>query len=126
MDTWTGRSVKKLRSRQRERVTDVLTAIVRSENEQKNGTTPTIDQEDWERIEKEGLIHDANLNLFLTWYLFGGTERGISLSELMTLPADVIADFTYIFRRLGEIRSIYGDKPEGVKAKRVDKSVKND
>ena len=53
----------------------------------------------------QGLIRSENLDLFLAWYAFGGTERGIGLTELMTLDAAIIADFSYILRRLGELRA---------------------
>ena len=63
-------------------------------------------------MEMEGLVNPDNFDLFLMWYAFGGTERGIGLLELTQLPADKIVDFQYILRRLSEIRSIEtSDKP---------------
>jgi hypothetical protein len=60
----------------------------------------------------KGLVNPDNFDLFLMWYAFGGTERGIGLLELTQLPADTITDFQYILRRLSEIRSIEtSDKP---------------
>ena len=101
---------KKLRSRQRDRIEEALTAIAEAEADalaNKHKATPVLSEEDVRRAEHEGLIKGEHLDLFLTWYGFGGLEKGISLSELMTLPGDLIADFSYLLRELGRLRSMY-------------------
>lgn len=58
-----------------------------------------------EQIEREGLIRPESFDLFLIWYSFGGQQQGLSLTEIMTLDAALITDFSYILRKLAEIRS---------------------
>lgn len=101
-----GRNSKKLRSRQRERIDETLTAIVRAEEAAKEGKgKAALVEDDWEHIQLQGLVNPNSFDLFLTWYAFGGTERGISLTELIALPADIIKDFQYILGQLSQIRS---------------------
>ena len=55
-----------------------------------------------DRAEREGLTNFANLNLFLLWYQMGGSEHGLSLSELAKAPASMIKDFLYLLGRLSK------------------------
>ena len=66
-----------------------------------------LSEEDMKRVEIEGLINPEHLELFVTWYCFGGMEKGISISELMTLPVALVADFSYLLRELGRYRLMY-------------------
>ena len=66
-----------------------------------------LTEEDMKRIDYEAFVKPEHLDLFLTWYGFGGAEKGISLTEIMTLPADVITDFSYLMRELGRYRLMY-------------------
>lgn len=59
------------------------------------------------RVEFDGLINPEHLDLFITWYGFGGLEKGISLSELITLPGPMISDFSYLLRELGRYRLMF-------------------
>lgn len=77
-----------------------------AEEEAKDGKSkPFIPTEDdFKRIEMEGLIRPEHLNIFVTWFAFGGLERGLSINDILTLPAELLEDFKYLTRRLGEIR----------------------
>ena len=101
---------KKLRSRQRERIEETLTAIAKAEADalaNKNKPFPILSEDDLKRIELEGLIKPEHLELFVTWYCFGGLEKGMSVTELRTLPGPLIADFSYLLRELGRYRLMY-------------------
>jgi hypothetical protein len=105
-----GRCSKKLRSRQRERIEETLTAIAEAEADalaNKRKPLPLLTEDDMKRVEMEGLNSPEHLELFVTWYCFGGLEKGISLSELMALPGPLIADFSYLMRELGRYRMMF-------------------
>jgi hypothetical protein len=56
-----------------------------------------------ERAERDGLCDDSNLGLFVRWYAFGGSERGLLLSEIESMSAARIKDWSYLLRETGRI-----------------------
>ena len=46
----------------------------------------------------------ASLSIFLTWYQLGGAEKGITLTEAMTIPATLRNDIFYLLRELHRMR----------------------
>jgi hypothetical protein len=66
-------------------------------------TLAQLDQERLDR-EKDGLCDEANLEVFITWYAFGGAQGGISPMEAAAMPSDLRRDFLYILGRLSDER----------------------
>ena len=56
--------------------------------------------------EKEGLCDEANLEVFITWYAFGGAQGGISPQEANDMPSTRRRDFLYILGKLSEERKL--------------------
>lgn len=106
MATQRRRHLKKLRSRQRKLVNETLTAILEAEEDAKDKGKPgkLLTEADLKRVESEGLIKPEHLDIFVTWYAFSGMEKGLSISEILTLPAELLTDFKYLLRRLSELR----------------------
>lgn len=63
-----------------------------------------ITPEQLERIEKEGLCKEESLEIFATWYTFGGMDRRLSLTEILTIPAWLRRDFRYILSTMSTRR----------------------
>jgi hypothetical protein len=63
-----------------------------------------LDEAAQRRVERSGLVEEANLYLFLLWYTTGGMMRGFSLQDLMNAPASLVQDFLYCLGRLGTLR----------------------
>ena len=65
-------------------------------------------------MERLGLCREEHLDLFVTWYQFGGLQHPPGLQELMAMPADLLKDFGYILSVLGrqrkERKALKGDK----------------
>ena len=93
-----GRQLKKLRRRQRAWLEDIADALLDAERRasEKDWGLEAITAEDMEKVEREGLCSQANLELFIQWHSFGGRERGLSLTELTQMPAHTRKDFHYI------------------------------
>ena len=98
-----GRELKKLRRRQRELVHDTLDAILDGEDRDEDAPE-WITEEDLARAEREGLIDGAHLDLFVTWYFFGGPQHGLSPMEAAAMPAAMRRDFVFLLGKLGEKR----------------------
>jgi len=56
-------------------------------------------------LESQWLCDPASLEIFTTWYLFGGTQHGISPLEAMQMPGFLRHDFSFILSVLGKERS---------------------
>lgn len=54
--------------------------------------------------ERRGLIDEANLEIFLVWWSFGGASSGISPLEAAHMPAAMRQDFAYILGVVGKER----------------------
>jgi len=65
-----------------------------------------LTEADFAAADAAGLCDDANLDLFLVWYQFGGLEKGLSLTEIATMPATQLKDFQYILSRLSHYQQI--------------------
>lgn len=63
-----------------------------------------ITAEELAAAERERLIDPAHMDLFLIWYQFGGTERGLSPLEIAAMPAAMIADWQTLIGMLANAR----------------------
>ena len=63
-----------------------------------------ITAEELDAAERERLIDPAHMDLFLIWYQFGGTERGLSPLEIAAMPAAMIADWQTLIAMLANAR----------------------
>lgn len=52
------------------------------------------------RAETEELSNPAHLPAFLLWYSLGGLQRGIGITELLTLDYPLMHDWLLLLRRL--------------------------
>ena len=52
----------------------------------------------------KGLKDEANLTVFVTWVLFGGLGKGISVMDAARMPAVMRADFMYLIGELSKAR----------------------
>lgn len=97
-----GWRLKKLRRRQRAWLEEIVEALVDAEEKMKQQAEgyETIDETAVAKADLRGLCDERSVSIFMEWYMFGGKERGISLSELLEMPAWLRKDFRYIF---GEI-----------------------
>lgn len=68
------------------------------------GDTEILDDEAMAQAERRGLIDEANLHLFLLWYTTGGMNRGLTITELTTMPAALVIDFLYCLGRMSKLR----------------------
>lgn len=64
-----------------------------------------ITREELARIDREHLHDEANLDLYLDWYALKAPDQGISLSELVAMPAAMREDFGTIQRIIGRHRA---------------------
>lgn len=61
-----------------------------------------LDEETLNQSEREGLTDFANLDIFLLWYQMGGSEHGLSISEISTMSASMVKDFLYLLGKLSK------------------------
>jgi len=61
-----------------------------------------ITEEDLARVEREGLIDDSHFDLFVIWWQFGGSQRGLSPMEIVEMPAAMVKDFLYLMGQLNK------------------------
>lgn len=101
-----GRRSKKLRGRQRDAVEEIADALLdaRERSGNPNSLTPAIDEEAMKKVEKEGLCNEASLDIFVQWYSFGGSEHGLTLTEILSMPTWLRRDFAYILGVMGRRR----------------------
>lgn len=59
---------------------------------------------DLEKEKLDGLCNQASRELFLTWYMFGGLQRGFSLDEVLNAPAWLLQDFAFFISYTGKER----------------------
>ena len=85
-----------------------MRAIAEAEEDRKAKPETDNDDEitaaDLADAERQRLIDDAHLDLFVTWYQFGGQERGLSPMEIAAMPADLLSDFQTLLAMLGRER----------------------
>ena len=70
----------------------------------KDDAPERITREDLQRAEREGLQDPASLSIFLTWYQLGGPQHGITLTEAVTMSAELRNDIFYLLRELHRMR----------------------
>lgn len=91
----------------------------------------TITREEMDKVEREGLCDDVSLDIFLTWYTFGGISRGLGLAEIVQMPLWLRKDFRYILGALGARRRdrkraklYFGDEKPKKPAKGVSRNAR--
>jgi hypothetical protein len=66
----------------------------------------------------DGLCNPASVEIFTTWYTFGGAQRGLSPEEVLSMPAWLRADFSLIMTYLSEERDLMKRSKPTKKGKR--------
>lgn len=67
-----------------------------------------ISIDDLEQAEWKGLLDEANLEIFLTWWSFGGSQHGITPMQAAEMPTTMRQDFSYMLEEIGRERSRQG------------------
>lgn len=63
------------------------------------------------RLSREhGLNDPASLDIFATWYAFGGMQHGLSPTEVAEMPTWLRDDFRFLIAELGHERKIRDGK----------------
>lgn len=65
-----------------------------------------ITPEDMSAAERSGLIDEANLTLFVTWWTFGGMEHPPTITEIAAMPAAMRHDLIYLISEFGRLRRL--------------------
>ena len=67
--------------------------------------TGFISDEDLERAEHEAtpLCDEASLQIFRTWYQFGGMKRPLTPVEAAEMPAGLAQDFIHLLKRIRQL-----------------------
>lgn len=75
---------------------------LRSKKEIKEGPLPEspISRKELAEAERKGLLDEANLEIFMTWWSFGGAQQGISPMQAAEMPAAMRQDFAYILEEI--------------------------
>lgn len=69
-----------------------------------DGDSGPISAEEMAAADTEGLIDEAHLGIFLTWWTFGGMEHPPTITEIANMPAAMQRDLTYLLREFGKMR----------------------
>lgn len=54
--------------------------------------------------DRHGLIDEANLSVFVTWYQLGGMESAPTITEIAAMPAALRHDLLYLLAEFGRLR----------------------
>ena len=95
-----------VRRRQRDDVRAVLRSLVEAEERDKDEDEPAefLTKADLERVEREFVCDMAHLQVFLDWYTMKGPYGGLTLTEVLAMPATMRQDFRYFMRVMSEQR----------------------
>jgi hypothetical protein len=52
------------------------------------------------KADKKGLLDEANLEIFLTWWAFGGAQHGLTPMQAAEMPAAMRQDFSVILEQI--------------------------
>jgi hypothetical protein len=52
------------------------------------------------RVEREGLCKIESLDIFYTWYVFGGMNRGLTMTEVVEMPLWLRKDIRFIMGQM--------------------------
>lgn len=74
-----------------------------------------ISTEDLKAAERKGLLDEANLEIFLTWWSFGGSQHGITPMQAAEMPTAMRQDFSYILEEISRERERQKRLEEGRK-----------
>lgn len=77
------------------------------------------------RAEREGLIRSESLELYLMWRSLGGMNRGVSLTELLTLDGATITDFVWLSTQQYKARKRKKQRDKAEKGLGGDKTGRN-
>lgn len=91
-----------------------------AEAEEADDKPPEITEADLKRVERETLIDPANLQIFLTWYQFGGPDHGLSPMEAAAMPAAMRQDFMLCLKYLGQARRQVRNRKKATKARHAE------
>ena len=81
----------------------------------------SLDEEVLNQSDREGLTDFSNLDIFLLWYQMGGSEHGLSISEISTMSASMVKDFLYLLGKLGKKKKKLRKEKERMEKKRGDR-----
>lgn len=98
---------QKKRRGQRRLVRQVAKTLITAERKAKNKEDDdpgVVTHEDMEAVERKGLIDEANIEIFLTWWGFGGAQHGISPMQAAEMPMSMRQDFNYILEEVNRER----------------------
>ena len=86
-------------------IRQALGAMLDAEERAKaEGNAGPITPEEMAAAETEGLIDEAHLGLFITWWTFGGMEHPPTITEIANMPAAMQTDLVYLLREFGKMR----------------------
>lgn len=93
-----------------------MTALADAEQRARDDTEKParLTKEDVQRADRRGLIDEGSLDVFVTWWQFGGMEKGLSLIEIVQMPAALRSDMLYLLGELGKIRKGRRKAKEGI------------
>lgn len=79
---------------------------LRAKQELKDGPMPAppISRKELADAERKGLLDEANLEIFMVWWSFGGAQQGISPMQAAEMPAAMRQDFAYILEEIRKER----------------------
>lgn len=83
-----------------------LTSLVDAEERARNGDDDKPQRLTREEVQRSSqpLIDPASLDIFVTWWQFGGMEHGLSVSEVAAMPAALRHDLLLLLGEMGKIR----------------------
>ena len=65
--------------------------------------------------DRAGLIDEANLSVFVTWYQLGGMESKPTITEIAAMPASLRHDLIYLLAEFGRLRRTRDRRKKGSK-----------
>jgi len=81
----------------------------------------SLDEDVLNQSDREGLTDFSNLDIFLLWYQMGGSEHGLSISEISTMSASMVKDFLYLLGKLSKKKKKFRKQKERMDKIRGDK-----
>lgn len=63
-----------------------------------------ITREEMDAADRQGLIDEAHLSVFVTWYQLGGMESKPTITEIAAMPAALRHDLIYLLSEFGRLR----------------------
>jgi hypothetical protein len=105
------RRCQKKRSQQRTLVKKIARTIITAEleaereaKEKGKGKATHLKPDDLLEAESKGLVDEANVEIFLTWWSFGGAQHGLTPMQAAEMPAAMRKDFGYLLEEISRER----------------------